>query len=65
MKVTIDIKHFAIAILSFSIAILIAQGTIQKFVHFAGPENEMACFALAGIMGSISLFCSFEKSAKK
>jgi hypothetical protein len=64
MKVTIDIKHFAIAILSLTIAMLLAQGTIQKFVHFAGPENEIACFILAGIMGIISLFCSFEKSKK-
>jgi hypothetical protein len=64
MKVTIDIKYFSIAIASFLTAILLAQGTIQKFVHFAGPENEMGCFALAGMLGTISLFCSFEKSKK-
>lgn len=64
MKVTIDIKYFAIAIASFSTAILLAQGTIQKFIHFAGVENEIACFALAGMLGTVSLFCSFEKRKK-
>ena len=64
MKVTIDIKYFAIAIASFTAAILLAQGTIQKFIHFAGVENEMGCFAMAGLMGTISLLCSFEKRKK-
>lgn len=64
MKVTININHFAITIVSFAIAFLLIQGTIQKFVHFAKPENEIACFILAGIMGIISLLCTFEKSKK-
>lgn len=64
MKVTIDIKYFAIAIVSFAIAIMLMQGTIQKFVHFAGPLNEMACCVLAGTMGIIALIASIEKSKK-
>jgi hypothetical protein len=62
MKVTINIKYFAIAIVSLAIAFLLMLGTIQKYVYFAAPENEMACYILAGTMGIISLFCSFEKS---
>lgn len=62
MKVTINIKYFAIAISSWVTAILLAQGVIQKIIHFAGPENEIGCFVLACTMGTISAICIFEKT---
>jgi len=64
MKVTIDIKYFAIAIASLLIAFLTINGTIQNYIHFAGVANEIGFFAMAGTAGVLCLFASFEKEKK-
>jgi hypothetical protein len=30
-------------------------GTIQNYIHFAGPLNEMACAVMAGTMGLLGV----------
>jgi hypothetical protein len=44
------------AIASFTIAILLVMGIPQEFIHFAGPENEMGCCFIAGMMGVVTLY---------
>jgi|LakMenEpi03Aug12_release.lakeMendotaPanAssembly.Ray.scaffolds.fasta_scaffold512674_2 hypothetical protein len=64
MKVTISIKHLIIAIFSFTVAFLLIQGTIQKFLHFSDVLGEFACCIIALVMGTISIFASIEKFEK-
>ena len=56
--------HFLASIASGFVAYTIATGDAQKMVHFAAPENEMGCFAIAASMAIIALACSFEKIKK-
>jgi hypothetical protein len=62
-NLTIDYKFLAIATVSFSIAFGLMRGTIQNYIHFADPLNEMGVCALALGMGVISAFCIFTKKA--
>lgn len=50
------LKLLGISLASFTIAALILMGTLQKFIHFAGVDNEMGCFFIAFLMGGISLY---------
>jgi len=60
-KIVINPGPFLIAILSFIIFYSTASGSIQKYIHFAGVENEMA-FALVALFGTVlGAFISFEK----
>ena len=62
-NLTIDYKFLAIATVSFSIAFGLMRGTIQNYIHFADPLNEMGVCALALGMGIIAAFCIFSKKA--
>ena len=42
------------AILSFSVAYFILNGTAAQYVPFAGPENELGCAVIALTMGVLS-----------
>ena len=56
--------HLLTAIAAGTVAYTIADGTAQKYLHFAAPENEMGCFVIAAGMAIVALFCSFEKVKK-
>jgi len=62
-NLTIDYKFLAIAAVSFSIAFGLMRGTIQNYIHFADPLNEMGVCVLALGMGTIAAFCIFSKKA--
>ena len=64
MKLTIDLKFFAYSVIAFTIAYSIVSGFAQKFVKFAAIENEMGCFILAALMGTLCLFASIERVKK-
>jgi hypothetical protein len=66
MKVSINIYplHLLTSIAAGAVAYTIANGTAQKYLHFAAPENEMGCFVIAAGMAIIALICSFEKVKK-
>ena len=60
-NINIHVGYLIAAIASFSIAWGTAQGTVQNYIHFADPLNEMAfCFA-AICMGVISTPMAFSK----
>ena len=44
-----------IAVCSFYIFYGIMTGTIQNYIHFAGPLNEMAVAVMAGTMGLLGV----------
>jgi|TARA_R100000541_G_scaffold44160_1_gene51328 hypothetical protein len=62
MKLTIDLKFFIPAILSFIVAYMTVTSTIDNYIAFAGEDNAMGFFFMSTLMGVICLFCSFEKA---
>ena len=50
------------AILSFSVAYFILNGTAAEYVPFAGPENELGCAVIALTMGVLSTYAIDWKS---
>ncbi len=44
------------AILSFSVAYFILNGTAAEYVPFAGPMNELGCAVIALTMGVLSTY---------
>ena len=64
MKVTIDLKFFTIAIISFILAGMTITYEIDKYITFAGEDNALAFFIISSTMGIMALFCSFEKISK-
>jgi len=62
MKLTIDLKFFIPAILSFVIAYMTVTSTIDSYIHFAGEDNAMGFFLMSTLLGMLCLFCSFEKA---
>lgn len=63
--VKVHLNYFLGSLLCFGIAIGLATGKVQENVHFAGELNEMAEFFLAGTMGILCLFASFERIKEK
>ena len=43
------------AVCSFYVFFGIMDGTIQKYIYFAGPLNEVGCAVIAGTMGVCGL----------
>jgi len=64
MKVTIDLKFFTIAIISFILAGMTITYEIDKYITFAGEDNALAFFIISSTMGILALFGSFEKISK-
>jgi hypothetical protein len=44
------------AIVSFGVAFTILNGTAQRYVTFAGIENELGCATIALTMGVLSTY---------
>jgi hypothetical protein len=44
------------AIVSYSVAYFILNGTAAEYVHFAGPLNELGCAVIALTMGTMCIF---------
>jgi hypothetical protein len=62
-NIDIHLGYCIAAIASFAIAWGTAQGTVQEYIHFADPLNEMAfCFA-AICMGVICLPLAFSRNS--
>lgn len=49
----IDFKFLIGAIVALSVGFLTMMGVVQKYIHFAGVENEMGFSLLAIFMGII------------
>jgi hypothetical protein len=62
MKITLDLKFLAIAIVSGIVATMTLTESIDKYIHFAGELNAMAFFFLSSLMCIGSLVASIEKS---
>jgi hypothetical protein len=43
-------------ILSYGVAYGIITGYVQNYVYFAGELNELFCFVMAFMMGTMGLF---------
>ena len=56
MKVTIDLKMFAIAAVAGTLAFMTANETIDNYITFAGEANAMAFFGCCGVLSLIA-FC--------
>jgi hypothetical protein len=59
MKLTIDLKFFIPAILSFIVAYMTVTSTIDNYIAFAGEVNAMGFFLMSTLLGMLCLFCSF------
>jgi hypothetical protein len=62
-NIDIHVGYLVSAITAFGIAYSTAQGTIQDYIHFADPLNEMAFCVAALFMGVICLPMAFSKSS--
>jgi hypothetical protein len=62
MKITLDLKFLAIAIVSGIVATMTITESIDKYIHFAGELNAMAFFFVSTLMCIGSLIMSIEKS---
>ena len=61
MKVTLDLKFFIAAILSFAVSYMTVTSTIDSYIHFAGEANAAGFFFMSMFLGIICTICSFEK----
>jgi hypothetical protein len=52
-----NLKIIMVSILSLMVGIGILNGTIQEYITFAGPENELGCAVISLSMGVLSLMC--------
>ena len=52
----IDFKMLVVALGALGLGYLTMAGTVQKYIHFADPLNEMAFAFMAVFMGVICLF---------
>jgi len=62
MKITLDLKFLAIAIVSGIVAAMTVTESIDKYIHFAGELNAMAFFFVSSMLCLGSLALSIEKS---
>ena len=65
MKVTIDLKMFALATVAGIAAFTTATGQIDNYIHFASEDNAMAFFGLCGVTALVSFCGMFGKPATK
>ena len=56
MKVTIDLKMFALALVAGTAAYMTATEQIDNWITFAGEANAMAFFGCSGVLSLIA-FC--------
>jgi hypothetical protein len=61
----VNLKSLAVSALSFLIVAGLMKGSVQEFIHFADPINELATAALLGMTGIVSLGMSFETKSSK
>lgn len=54
-----------LSIVSFLVAYMTVNGTIQSYIYFADVLNEIGFFVMAILLGSVSLLSSFEKTQSK
>jgi len=52
----IDFKMLATALGALGLGYLTMAGTVQKYIHFADPLNEMAFACITMTMGVVCLF---------
>ena len=64
MKVTIDLKFFTIAVISFILAYMTVTYKIDNYIQFAGEDNALAFFCLSATVGFMSLIGSVAKVSK-
>jgi hypothetical protein len=62
IKFKINPKSLILSIVSFMVAYMTVNGTIQSYINFADAINEIGFFILALLGGVLGLFTSFEKS---
>ena len=56
----IDFKFLSLAVASITVSVLTMQGTIQKFIYFADPLNEMA-FCFMTMFAGLVMLCGIKK----
>ena len=61
-NIDIHVGYLVSAIASFAISYGTMAGTVQKYISFAGPLNEMAFSVAALFMGVICIPMAFSKS---
>jgi len=61
----VNLKSLAVSALSFLIVAGLMKGSVQEFIHFADPINELFTAALLGMIGIAALAMSFETKSSK
>lgn len=64
MKITVDLKFFILAIISYTVFGMTLNYSIDNYIHFAGEDNAMAFAFMSLFLGMIATYCSFEKVKK-
>ena len=62
MTIKLNLKPFALAIASGTVATMTINSSIDKYIHFAGEANAMGFFLMASLLCIGSLIMSIEKS---
>jgi len=61
----LNIKPLILTIVSFTVAYLTANGTVQSYIKFADVLNEIGLFIMAIMAGTLGLIATFEKPQSK
>ncbi|MDA0843538.1 MAG: hypothetical protein O3C07_02300 [Bacteroidetes bacterium] len=56
--------HLLASVGAFGLAVLLMRGTVQEYIDFADPINEMAMCVVAMMMGTASMFVVVEDIRK-
>ena len=62
MTIKLNLKPFALAIASGTVATMTINSSIDKYIHFAGEANAMGFFLMASLLCISSLIMSIEKA---
>jgi hypothetical protein len=65
IKFKINPKSLILSIVSFIVAYMTINGTIQSYINFADTINEIGFFIMGLMGGVLGLFTAFEKSQSK
>ena len=62
MTIKLNLKPFALAIVSGTVATMTINSSIDKYIHFAGEANALGFFLMASFLCIGSLIASVEKA---
>lgn len=62
IKFKLNPEMLVLSMVSFLVAYMTVNGTIQSYIYFADVLNEIGFFVMAILLGTLGLFTSFKKT---